>query len=146
VKTPSSKVHAFLAAIRAYPNIGAAAKAARISRYTHYKRYDRDAAYRKAFDEAWRYGVGVIRDVAIHRAVSGYQEPVIHKGRFMYDGRGKKRRMRTVTKYPERLLMRVLGAEIPDVYAPKMKVEHSGHVAMIIERLQAARKRLQLVA
>lgn len=122
---PSSKLHAFLAAIREFPNISHAAEAAGISRSTHYDRYDKDPAYAKTFHEAWRWGMGFVRDVAVHRAVHGYQEPVIFQGQYQYTGKGKKRRLVTVTKYPERLFMKVLTAEIPEVYN-RNRMEHTG--------------------
>jgi hypothetical protein len=142
MKAPRSQVHAFLASIRTVPHVGHAAIVAGISRSAHYKRYERDPMYRKAFDEAWRWGVGRLRDEAIKRALYGYQEPVVYKGKMQYTGKGKTRRLVTVTKYPERLMMRVLGAEIPDVYQPRMQVEHTGTLAVVVEKLQEARKRM----
>lgn len=110
---PAPRLHAFLAAIREFPHIARAAKAAGISRSTHYNRYDRDENYRKLFDQAWRWGVGVLRDEAIRRALLGYEEPVIYQGQYQYDA---KKRIVTVTKYPERLTMAVLRGELSDVY------------------------------
>ena len=112
IKSP--RLHAFLQAIREFPHISRAAKAANIRRSTHYARYERDPVYAKAFDEAWRTGVGVLRDEAIKRVLLGYEEPVIYKGQYQYTEKGKK--LVTVTKYPERLTMAVLRGELADVY------------------------------
>lgn len=120
---PPKKTHAFLAAIRSFPHISRAAKAAGINRATHYRRYDKDPAYREAFDQAWRWGTGILRDEAIRRVLLGYEEPVIYQGQYQYDE--KTGRMVTVTKYPERLTMKVLGAEIPDTYN-RQRVELTG--------------------
>jgi hypothetical protein len=122
MKNPNTKVHAFLTAIRAFPHVSRAAKAAGIARTTHYRRYDKDKEYAKAFDAAWRYGVGVLRDEAIRRVLLGYEEPVIYKGAYQYDEKG---RMVTVTKYPERLTMAVLRGELPDTYN-RNRVQISG--------------------
>lgn len=118
MKHPAPKLHAFLASIREFPHIGRAAKAAGIARSTHYRRYDTDPVYAKEFDAAWRWGVGVLRDEAIRRALLGYEEPVIYKGQFQYTKgkNGKPDRIITVTKYPERLTMAVLRGELSDVY------------------------------
>lgn len=125
MNSEAPRLTAFLASIREFPHIGHAAKAAGISRSTHYARYDRDEVYRAKFEEAWRWGVGVLRDEAIRRAHSGYQEPVIYKGKYQYVGKGKNKKLVTITKYPERLLMKVLSAEIPNTYNTS-RVEHTG--------------------
>lgn len=129
MNSEAPRLTAFLASIREFPHIGHAAKAAGISRSTHYARYDRDEVYRAKFEEAWRWGVGVLRDEAIRRALHGYQEPVVYKGRFQYEGKGSKKKLVTITKYPERLTMAVLRGELSDVYN-REKVEHSGEITV----------------
>lgn len=123
------KLHAFLSAIREYPNVGRAAKAAGIARSTHYKRYDRDPEYAKLFDQAWRWGVGRLRDESIRRVLEGYEEPVIYQGRYQFQEfriKGRKvRRMVTVVKFPERLAIAVLRGELSEVYN-RQRVEHTG--------------------
>lgn len=128
-------IPAFLGAIEQFPHVGHAAKAAQIARSTHFRRLKADAEYAAEFAESWAIGVSRIRDAAIRRAVLGFEEPVIYKGEYQYEEAlvldpktGKKRKRRklvTVTKYPERLLMKVLGAEIPDVYN-RGRIEHTG--------------------
>ena len=144
----SPRLHAFLEAIREYPNITRAAKAARIKRSAHYERYKRDKAYAVLFDDAWRAGVGRVRDVAMDRILHGIEEPVIYQGRYQVqkvEVRGKKvERLVTVRKFPERLHMAVLRGEMPETYnRQKIELEHSGTVTAVIQRLQAARRRIQ---
>jgi hypothetical protein len=120
-------IPAFLAAIEQFPHIGLAAKAVKIARSTHYRALKDVPDYGAQFAESWAIGVGRIRDAAIKRAVLGFEEPVIYKGEYQWfrDPKTKKKRLVTVTKFPERLMMKVLGAEIPDVYN-KGRIEHSG--------------------
>lgn len=80
----ASKVHLFLAAIRVYPNITRAARAAGIRREAHYKRYGADPVYTAAFDAAWKMGVSSFEDRVMDRAMEGVPEPVVYQGSLCY--------------------------------------------------------------
>jgi hypothetical protein len=126
-----SEWEAFLAAVEEFPHIRRAAKHANVHYSTHYRKYKLEPEYAARFEESWAIGVGRIRDIAIRRAVLGYDEPVIYKGEYQFQEilnsqTGKiEKKLVTVRKFPERLLMKVLTGEIPDVYNRSIH-EHTG--------------------
>lgn len=78
------KITAFLAAIRQYPNITVAAKAARIHPSSHYEKLKRSDVYKRTFEDAYRQGLDAVADVAMERATFGWDEPIVYQGSFCY--------------------------------------------------------------
>jgi hypothetical protein len=75
---------AFLAALRELPVIAHACKAVGIERSTAYRARDADETFAKAWDDAVEDGVDKAEQEAFRRAVVGFEEPVIDKGRLAY--------------------------------------------------------------
>jgi len=105
------KVRAFLAAIRLCPNVTMAARAVGIPRDLHYGRYRRDAAYRKAFDDAWELGIQSIEDAVVERMMEGVPEPIVYKGRICYERDEKGELMYDEEGKPIRLIMQRYSVE-----------------------------------
>lgn len=75
---------AFLAALRELPVIAHACKAVGIERSTAYRAREADEAFAEAWDSAVEDGVDRAEQEAFRRAVVGFEEPVIDKGRLAY--------------------------------------------------------------
>lgn len=75
---------AFLAALRELPVIAHACKAVGIERSTAYRARETDEAFAEAWDAAVEDGVDRAEQEAFRRAVVGFEEPVIDKGRLAY--------------------------------------------------------------
>jgi len=75
---------AFLAALRAMPVVRHACDAVGINRSTAYDRRNADKAFAAAWDDAMADGVDRAEQAAYKRAVDGFEEPVIDKGRLTY--------------------------------------------------------------
>lgn len=73
-----------LAALREVPILGHAAKAAGIDRITVWRARESDEEFAKAYDDAMEQGIDRAEQEAFRRAVQGYEEPVIDKGRLAY--------------------------------------------------------------
>jgi hypothetical protein len=145
-KKPTPRIQAFLAAIRVDPSITHAAKAAGISREAHYRRYERDAAYRPIFDKAFRQGIDALEDEAIRRAKRGVKSVILYHGQpvmMLIDPNDPSKGMTPLlkTEYSDQLLIRLLEAKKPDEYKQRVQNEHTGSID-IVERLAAGRKRL----
>lgn len=129
-----------------YPSITSAAKAAGISREAHYRRYERDQAYRVAFDKAYREGVDALEDEAVRRATRGVRMPVLYHGMPVMilkdptDPEGPQIPLMKV-EYSDQLLIRLLEAKKPDEFKQRVHNEVTGTLD-IVERLAAGRKRL----
>lgn len=143
-KTP--KISAFLAAIRKYPNITAAAKAAGISREAHYRRLEDDEKYRVEFERAYSDGIAAIEDEAIRRAVRGVQRPVLYHGLPVMipkdpdDPEGGSTPLME-TEYSDSLITLLLKAKKPEEY--KERIEQKVEVNVnLVDRLNAGRARL----
>jgi len=125
------KAAAFLAAIRVYPSITAAAHAAGISRESHYRNLERSGKYRTAFDRAYKQGIQALEDEAVRRALSGVQRPVLYHGKPVTvpidpaKPRGK-RQVLMETEYSDTLMQMLLKAKKPDEYRERVTQEVSG--------------------
>jgi hypothetical protein len=61
--------------------VGSAARAAGITRKTHYDWLQRDPAYATAFETARRVAADVLEGELIQRATAGWLEPIFYQGR-----------------------------------------------------------------
>lgn len=75
---------AFLAALREYPVIAHACKVVDINRTTAWRAREADEGFAAAWDDALEDGIDRAEKEAFRRAVTGYEEPVIDKGRLVY--------------------------------------------------------------
>jgi hypothetical protein len=100
----------FLAALRASPNVSAAAKAARVNRQYVYEVRAEDAEFEKAWDDALLESIEVAEGEAYRRAVHGVKR---EKGIYYL---GEKIATETVTEYSDTLIIFLLKAHKPKVY------------------------------
>lgn len=75
---------AFLLALTEYPVVSYAARAVGISYRQAYKTREKDEDFAKAWEEALEQGIDRAEQEAFRRAVVGFEEPVIDKGRLAY--------------------------------------------------------------
>lgn len=75
---------AFLAALREYPIIQHACNAVGIERTTAYKARKEDEKFAEEWEHAMEAGIDRAEQEAFRRAVVGFEEPVIDKGRLAY--------------------------------------------------------------
>jgi hypothetical protein len=109
---------AFLAAYRELGTITAAARAANISRKLH-SRWLHEPDYNIAFDDAKEDAADFLAAKARGRAVEGWEEPVVCRGKPVYqlDSRGRKTgRAVTVRRFDSSLLTFLLKGAKPEVY------------------------------
>jgi hypothetical protein len=144
--SPSPRTLAFLAAIRVYPSITLAARAAKVSRESHYRRLGREPAYRAAFEEAYRQGIDALEDEAVRRAMRGVQRPILYHGSpvmVMVDPNDESKGMRNLfeTEYSDTLLLALLKAKKPESYKERVEQNVTGSID-ITTRLQRGRERL----
>lgn len=128
----------FLAEIENFPNVRRAAKRAELHFASVYRKAKLEPEFAARLQESWAIGMGRARDIAVSRAVLGYDEPVIYKGKYQWyvDPKTKQKKLVTVRKFPERLLMKVLSGEIPEVYnRNRMEITgaHEGPVKIEVE-------------
>lgn len=124
-----SKQGAFLAAFKITASITRAAAAAKIDRVLHYRWLAEDEEYTEAFRQAREEAAQALEDEAIRRAHEGWEEPVIYHGELCYqrDSRGRTRkRVLTVRKYSDQLLLATLKAWLPEKYRERVTAEHTG--------------------
>ncbi len=105
VNVEQAQKSAFLAAFAETGTITQAARAAEISRTTHYN-WLADADYARAFDEAGKEAADRLEAEAVRRAVEGVQEPVYYKGEVVGH----------VLKYSDPLLIFMLKGAKPEKY------------------------------
>lgn len=74
----------FLEALRNVPVIRHACEAATINRVTAWRARESDPAFAEAWDEALEEGIDRAEQEAFRRAVVGFEEPVVDKGRLAY--------------------------------------------------------------
>ena len=148
---------AFLAAFRECGNVRLAATAADVGRRTHYD-WLQDPAYAAAFADAREDAAELLEQEARRRALVGVDEPLSHQGQISYhpakDTNGCILRdadnkvvstdvPQTVKKFSDVLLMFLIKGAKPNTYRDNVKVEHTGELSVITERLAAARKRVK---
>jgi hypothetical protein len=149
---------AFLAALRELPVIAHACKAVGIERSTAYRAREADQAFADAWDDAMEEGIDRAEQEAFRRAVVGFEEPVIDKGRLAYryeryededgaehyrlqlDANGQPIPL-TVRKHSDALLALYLKGRRKKVYADRTEVTgpEGGPVAQVDETAKAAR-------
>jgi hypothetical protein len=101
-----SKQAAFLAAFRKTLSVRAAAEAARIAPTQHYGWLEEDPRYWEAFSEAQREAADVLQGEAMERAVQGWLEQVLYRGR----------PCATIRHYSDHLIIFLLKAWKPEKY------------------------------
>lgn len=134
------QVRTFLAAFERTGSITAAAKAAGISRMTHYRRLKSDPKYQQECS-AIEQDIGQqIEDSAVIRARDGTKrlqfwrdKPLRHNGRLTY-----------ILEWDTALQLAMLKRFKPAEYRERTAVEHSGSIDLV-QRLEAARARLLAV-
>jgi len=135
------KFNAFLSAIKVMPNVSRAAEAAGMSRAAHYAKLHESPEYRKAFEEAVRVGCDAVSDVAIERAMLGWEEPLVYKGQLSYpmtiDGAGNEvpdytKPPLSVRKIDNGLLQFVLSRRHPEYSEKKDEQEAPQAIGKVI--------------
>jgi hypothetical protein len=149
----------FLAALAEMPVIAHACKAAGVNRVTAWRAREADEGFAKAWDDALEEGVDKAEQEAFRRAVVGFEEPVIDKGRLAYryeryvDEETREEKYRpvldehgqpiplTVRKHSDALLALYLKGRRKKVYAERTEVTGAdgGPVAQVDETAKAAR-------
>lgn len=138
---------AFLAALREMPVIAHAAKAVGVDRSTAWRARQADEAFAEAWDDAMEEGIDRAEQEAFRRAVVGFEEPVIDKGRLAYryerylddDGAEHYRLLLdehgqpiplTVRKHSDALLGLVLKGRRKSVYAERKELTGADGAAL----------------
>lgn len=148
----------FLAALRNMPVIRHACEAADVDRTTAWRAREKDEAFAAAWDEAMEAGIDRAEQAAYTRAVDGWCEPVIDKGRLAWaykrevDADGKETYSPvldangqpvplTVRKHSDGLLQFVLKGRRRAVYGDKQEITgaNGGPVALLDETKKASR-------
>ena len=148
----------FLAALREYPVVRHACEAAGINRSTAYDARNADEEFARAWDNALEDGIDQAEQEAMRRAVWGWEEPVIDKGRVAWqyqrivredgsidfepvlDKHGQPVPL-TVRKHSDALLALVLKGRRKKVYAERTEVTGAdgAPVAVVDDSKRAAR-------
>lgn len=92
------------------------ARACKVSRELHYYWLRTSETYSEAFSLAVDLSVSILEDEAITRAVEGTREPVFYRGRIVG----------YIAKKSDVILMRLLAARKPKVYAERSRHELTG--------------------
>jgi len=147
MKLTPEKLTAFCAALAETCQVGKAAAAVGISRYTAYIWRKNDPEFAERWDEAMKAGLLVLEDEMHRRAVDGVAEPVLHQGqptyltelytdedgkqqsRFKLDDQGQRIPM-TVRKYSDTLAIFLAKAHDPEKYRDNSRVEMAGSLAL----------------
>lgn len=102
----------FLAALAQLPVVRNACEAAGIDRCTAYRARKKDADFARSWREALDEGMDTVELEAFRRGVAGVDEPLVHAGRVVGTRRA----------YSDGLLVLVLEARRPEVYARRVEV------------------------
>lgn len=148
----------FLEALRNMPIIRHACEAAGVHRVTAWRAREADAGFAAAWDDAIEDGIDKAEQEAYRRAVQGWHEPVIDKGRLAWayerkvDEDGKESFSPvldpngqpvplTVRKHSDGLLTFVLKGRRRNVYGDKTELTgaNGGPVAVLDETKKASR-------
>jgi hypothetical protein len=137
-KSTPSRVARFLDAYAGCGSVTAAAKAAGINKALHYRRWNSDAEYRKAF-EALQDRVGQeIEDVLVDRAINGTKRQLFWRGKPVKTRDGH---LVYEVDYDNQLAIALAKRFRPKLYREHVVQEHSGSINLV-ERLEQARARL----
>jgi hypothetical protein len=116
------KASLFLATYLEMWSIAEAAKRSGVSRAAHYKRLERDPRYREAFEDLQETIRDTIRDEIRRRAIDGWDEPVIYRGK----------KCDTIRKYSDRLLILLAKAHCPE-FRDHVQMQHADDVNIRVE-------------
>lgn len=148
----------FLEALRNMPVISHACDAAGIARSTAWRQYQDDEEFKAAWDDAMETAIDKAEQEAYRRAVDGWNEPVIDKGRLAWayerkvseegiesfspvlDANGQPVPL-TIRKRSDSLLQFVLKGRRRNVYGDKQEITgaNGGPVTVLDETKKAAR-------
>jgi len=151
MKLTPEKLTAFCAALAETCNVGKAAAAVGISRYTAYI-WRRDIPeFATAWDEAMKAGLLALEDEAHRRAFEGIDKPLSHQGQFTYlrdwnavnpdtgklydvppilkDENGNPK-LATMKEYSDTLAIFLLKAHAPEKYRDNSKLELAGSLEL----------------
>jgi hypothetical protein len=109
MKRKLTNQQAFLAAFEESCCVRWAARAARITRKTHYHWLHHHAAYAHRFREAQKLAADVLESEAVKRATEGWQEPIYYQGN----------KVGSVTRYDSGMLQFLLRGAMPEKYGNK---------------------------
>ena len=149
-----SKRDAFLAAFAVSASVTKAAEAVGIERQMHYRWLD-EPDYAAAFERAREEAAQSLEDEAVRRAHEGVLEPVIYQGAVcgeivrdqdgavVYDQQGAPLMTPLVKrKHSNALLTFLLKGFKPEKYRDRTHVDVTGTLAVVADRLAAARQRI----
>jgi len=122
---------AFLAALREYPVLGHACEAVGIDRATAWRAREKDANFAKEVADALEEGIDRAEKEAFARGVTGWHEPVFHRGEVVGE----------VLKKSDAMLALVLKGRRKAIYADRTEITGAdgGPVAHSDETTRAAR-------
>ena len=122
---------AFLAALREYPVLGHACEAAGVNRSTAWRARENDPEFAQDVADAMEAGIDKAEREAFARGVTGWHEPVFHKGEIVGE----------VLKKSDAMLALVLKGRRKSVYADRTEITGAdgGALAVKDETTRAAR-------
>ena len=131
---PSPRIRAFLAAYRATCSIVRASEAAGISRFAHYRMFERSAEYRAAFEAATIMGADALEDEAIRRAREGVVRQVLYHGMPAMELVDPNKpelglKAREEREYSDPLLLALLKAKKPREYRDRLEHDVAPNLA-----------------
>lgn len=162
----------FLEALRSMPVVRHACDAAGVNRSTVWRARETDEEFAKAWDDAMADGVDKAEQAAHKRAVDGFEEPVIDKGRLAYryervvikhehaetgetveeeqwrlalDANGQPIPL-TVRKHSDALLSLILKGRRKEVYADRTELTGADGGAVAVDSSTRAARLAQLMA
>ncbi len=153
----------FLAALSEVPVILYACRAANVERSTVWRVRKADDEFNAAVEEAMEAGIDKAEQEAFRRSVSGYEEPVIDKGRLAYryerytDGEGKEHYRPllddngqpvplTVRKHSDALMSLILKGRRKKVYADRTELTGADGGPMQMDEATRSARVAQLLA
>lgn len=156
---------AFLEALRNMPVIRHACDAVGVNRSTAWRAREADPAFAKDWDDALQDGIDRAEAAAFHRAVDGFEEPVVDKGRLAYryerytithehaesgapveeekwrmvlDDKGQPIPL-TIRKHSDALLAKILSAKKPEYRTERTEVTGADGAPLMDSTARAAR-------
>lgn len=112
-------------------NISAACRKAKITRQNAYHARDHDEVFAEAWDEALVVAKENL-ELEARRRAEGFAEAVYYNGK----------KVGSVRKYSDTLLIFLLKAHDPAKYRDNLHVEHSGHIGFTADEAAQAEKEL----
>ncbi|HQT38379.1 MAG TPA: hypothetical protein PK231_03065 [Acidocella sp.] len=115
----ASKKRAVLEALRQFPSLRAAARAARMNHTSVYHWLKTDPVFKRRYEDAIAEGVGRLEQACMQRAIDGTDSYVVSQGRVvMYDGKPLIEK-----KFSDTLAIKLLNAHGGEIYRDKQSVE-----------------------